>query len=1285
MKKNYFFLIITILSFTFCKNATSQIVGGNVFLQGQWLEVGVDNMAAFGTCSSPATYHAHACCGTTPCATSGAAMDASYDWGHDGWGTGAPCFMGPYTQPGYPQEGWGIQVGATEYRNWAGGGLCTGSFTIPGSITGYTNTGGSAIGTFTGTVAGLNIIQDTRVDTFASWVVVTTRIYNTTIAPITGVYYERTCDPDNASDWGGGSTTENVILHQNEDWRHYVEIGTYSNSGIFNMTNSWMALGTKDCRAKCGVIAGLAPSNTPAQLWAGTGPVLTTYPDSNFADEGIFLVFNIGTILGNDSAVISYAYIYDGREGFDSALPQPALNVDGVVAYADTAFPGNLYDTFNVCAIPGTTSIPADVLYGADKTWTWSSWTWSPATGLASTTGVVNTINTIILPSVFTYTITGVDSATCETRTMYLTLLTCNTVECNSPCEGDSLKFRYIADSVGATFYWYKPGSGFTSTQQDPSIWPATYADSGEYYVIRTLGGVHDTDSTHVIIQYKPVITASNNSPLCQGMVDTLLLYASPDTIGETWSWTGPAGFTSTLENPTRPGYISIDTGIYRVITKTSFGCKDTAYTDAGIIPQPLPPIVSGPVWYCQNQPFVDWTVTGLVSGGRILWYPDNIVPIGDTLATPPSVNTTLAGVTTVYFSQRSGNCESKRDSFKVRVITTPSAPTASGNMEYCQFIGPVLALTVTPTADTVNWYFAATGGSPFFTEPLPVISVAGIYNYWISRTDSGCESPRNPVTITIHPKPNPPIITPTPICQLQTPVPLIATPDTTGVGLTLVAPTPLLWYGPGVTVATAVTPYPQTNVAPDTVTYYVTETTIYGCVSDSAIDVNVVKVKPPVPVTNPIAYCQYSPVSSLRALVDSIGDSHLNWYYNSTPSTSIPFTDTIPGIYTWYVSQTVPNNSTGCESDSSAVPVTIIYKPVFGINVSNTYVCEFDSLSLSYYGPNLFAPSYTWVLPEGAKAVSGTNVFDSTIIIEFDTANMSQYVYLTTTDDSGFCSTTDTVLINVVKQPYMADFSQPDVCLGDTVQLSLASASSGAYSFTWYIDKVLMANSAAINIISSNSNTGGPYEIKWVDTGLHVITVSSVSKEGCKSLTASDSVNVHGHPDPTFQAFARDSSMFCLQDSVRFKANSINYNYSYAWAPSNYFQNINAPVIWGTMDNAESIVTLTVTDPFGCYASASQTFYPQTCCTVVFPNAFTPNGTINKLFRPIMTGFHAFHEFRVVNRWGVTVFEGGNNDVSWDGNFNGVPQDMGTYFYYLKYDCGGKTIEAKGDVTLIR
>jgi hypothetical protein len=48
-------------------------------------------------------------------------------------------------------------------------------------------------------------------------------------------------------------------------------------------------------------------------------------------------------------------------------------------------------------------------------------------------------------------------------------------------------------------------------------------------------------------------------------------------------------------------------------------------------------------------------------------------------------------------------------------------------------------------------------------------------------------------------------------------------------------------------------------------------------------------------------------------------------------------------------------------------------------------------------------------------------------------------------------------------------------------------------------------------------------------------------------------------------------------------------------------------------------------------------------------------------------------------------VFESVNSNPKWDGTYNGVNQDLGVYYYYLRYDCGGKTQEVKGDVTLIR
>lgn len=56
-----------------------------------------------------------------------------------------------------------------------------------------------------------------------------------------------------------------------------------------------------------------------------------------------------------------------------------------------------------------------------------------------------------------------------------------------------------------------------------------------------------------------------------------------------------------------------------------------------------------------------------------------------------------------------------------------------------------------------------------------------------------------------------------------------------------------------------------------------------------------------------------------------------------------------------------------------------------------------------------------------------------------------------------------------------------------------------------------------------------------------------------------------------------------------------------------------------------------------------------------------------------------------VVNRFGQTVFETISVNKGWNGTFNGVPQDLGVYFYFVSYECDGKLLEKKGDVTLIR
>ena len=85
-------------------------------------------------------------------------------------------------------------------------------------------------------------------------------------------------------------------------------------------------------------------------------------------------------------------------------------------------------------------------------------------------------------------------------------------------------------------------------------------------------------------------------------------------------------------------------------------------------------------------------------------------------------------------------------------------------------------------------------------------------------------------------------------------------------------------------------------------------------------------------------------------------------------------------------------------------------------------------------------------------------------------------------------------------------------------------------------------------------------------------------------------------------------------------------------------------------------------------------------------PNAFTPNGDgINDCLG--LRGNIPFKEFEffIYNRWGLKVFEYGNSNNCWNGDYLGKKQEGGAYVFVLKgkSDCGN--VEKVGTVILIR
>ena len=1390
-----FFTLTAIVSFA----QVPGIVGTDAFYAGKWLEIGEQSNGDFGAQVAPAGYHNY--CPTCDYTT---ALAEVYDFGHDGWTVGAIPEMGDYTYPGSPFEGWEIQYGAamTARSQMFCYGYATGSYTnvgamvVTGAMSSYTDVGGKQIGEWAGTANAapntMTIHQYTEVDTFASWVVVTAKMYNTSATTIDSVYYFRSCDPDNDEQWTGGSfTTENYIDYQNDvDHRVQVHASTYEPTPNLYP----LALGTKDCRAVCLIYDSWPMSSTQNLYPVWNKTYAGIYTGESTGDIAIGLVFKVGDICPGDSNFVSYTYTFNGAaNGIDSALPEPALEVNNVII-TSAAAPNATYDTFNTCLYPGLTTIPVDLIYATTGDWTWSKWSWSPATGLATTTGVVNSISISSLPPIITYTIigTGYSSAcaggtgNCATRTFYLTIKTCNGATVNSPCVGGALDFNAPGDSVGATYAWVGPNSWTTTVaaSQSFTITPSTWADTGTYRVIKTVGGVSDTSIAIVVLHPLPVISGPDN--VCEGSTITLI----SSLTGTAWSSTNVAtatiGATTGIVTGISPGIVVIDdslsgcgstytvtvnpvapiTGVASVcmgsttilsnavpggtwnssnanatvnttglVSGVAAGTSTISYTTpAGCLSTvivtvyPLAAItgtttlctggtttlvnsVAGGTWSSTNTTvatigLTTGVVNGIAVGTSIITYktPPGCISTTTvtviTLTTISGIQTVCQGSTTSLSDGSGGGAWSSANTGVATIGTSNGIVTGiSGGTAVITYTGGSgCYTTAVVTVDPIAPITGALGMCQYFTTTLNDVLPGGVWsssNSAVATVNSATGvvtgltagtsiiSYKLPTTclmtveITVHPKPAPPAVTPPTYCQFLPANPLSATP-TTG----------LVWYGPGVSAGSIFAPTPST-ATPGITDYWVTDSTSFGCISDSTVDPVTIIPQPAPPVASNRDYCQGSTTFPLNYQVDSTSGSHLIWSVNSTGnpvigSTPVPPSNvvTYPTGTTWYVSQVV----NGCTSNPTPAVVVIVYKPSFSITESNSWVCDHDTLSFSYNGTTpLIDSSYLWQLSSGGTIVIGSAT-SSGISVRFDSVYGQHIISLTVGELHNMCTTTVDTQITVIALPTATGYMNPNICIGDTINLALSGESSDASIFAWYIDGVPMGNSGEVNIITANSNSGGPFSLSWNDTGSHVIAVTTTTSEGCKSLPTYDTVDVHALPIATFIFKPKSNNELCLEDSVQFIANYVNSQCSYLWQPAHGFNNDNKPVIWGKVEETQSDITLTVTDPFGCLGTSTQQLDPSACCSVLFPNAFTPNGDgKNDVFRPLFNGYHNFHSFRIVNRWGETIFESSNSLPAWDGTFNGVAQDIGTYYYYIQYDCGGNTIEAKGDVTLIR
>jgi gliding motility-associated-like protein len=279
-----------------------------------------------------------------------------------------------------------------------------------------------------------------------------------------------------------------------------------------------------------------------------------------------------------------------------------------------------------------------------------------------------------------------------------------------------------------------------------------------------------------------------------------------------------------------------------------------------------------------------------------------------------------------------------------------------------------------------------------------------------------------------------------------------------------------------------------------------------------------------------------------------------------------------------------------------------------------------------------------------------------------------TQYILTATI---GLCNKSDTVTVTVLSVPIPNAGKDTSICFGTPYQLR----GSGGGHYTWHPANFL-----------SNPNISNPV-FKAGLPGLYVFTLSVFDDNGC-AAGLKDSVYIQvGTP---IQISAGKDTSISINQPLQLQATDISNGgiINYTWSPSFGLNNpsISNPLLqFSTIGNYTYTVTGQTAE--GCTASSSLTIKVMAKAAIYVPNAFTPNGDgHNDLFKPIPAGIRDLKFFKVFNRWGEMVFSSSSFNIGWDGNFNGKPQDPGTFVWmYEAVDYNGNILAGKGIVILIR
>ena len=334
--------------------------------------------------------------------------------------------------------------------------------------------------------------------------------------------------------------------------------------------------------------------------------------------------------------------------------------------------------------------------------------------------------------------------------TSFMVFAQTNTSPTQTVCAG-SMAEPYLINppTTGSTYQWTLSGGGIlnlgTTTDNitvDWGVTPGTYTITVLETDVNGCVGLPVT--VDVTVNPLPTATVATSQTACFGTTIPNL-----SAIGSNVTWYSDASLTTQVGtgNNYATGHSSV--GLYTYyVTETLNGCEGPSIpVTLEIYAVPSSPSVTN-----QTACFGSTIPDLIATGSNITWYSDasltTQVFTGNNFAT----GQTAPGTYTYYATTTDANgCESVSTTVTLTINEFNIVPTSS-NITSC-FGSTVPDLIATGVGTSFTWYDDASltnivgTNSPFSTGQTAV----GLYTYYVTETQNGCQSPAAVVTLEIY------------------------------------------------------------------------------------------------------------------------------------------------------------------------------------------------------------------------------------------------------------------------------------------------------------------------------------------------------------------------------------------------------------------------------------------------------------------------------------------------------------------------------------------------------